>query len=85
MHTKDYVVDTSVVGQNCECEKLLFTNCFVGIGVVKDLINSPHLSQDGPIHQKIADPIRPHMDLHRVKRLMMDGLHSDGMGQILRA
>ena len=52
---------------------------------MKDLINSPHLSQDGPIHQKIADPIRPHMDLHRVKRLMMDGLHSDGMGQILRA
>ena len=51
------------------------TNCFVGVGVVKDLIHSQHLSQDGPIHQEIADPIRPHMSLQNHKTVTYHCYH----------
>ena len=30
---------------------------------MKYVIHSPHLCQNGPIHQQISNPICPHMDL----------------------
>ena len=31
---------------------------------MKDLVDPPHLGQNGPIHQQVSNPICPYMDLN---------------------